>query len=90
MLQSRFALIVINDKCISTQHLLDLHHTVRCQCLLMIGALSVPDKTGSKKDEKKCQRLLVSHIDDHDPRVRESALQSMVCRHTCLPVLYLF
>ena len=56
----------------------------------MIGALSVPDKTGSKKDEKKCQRLLVSHIDDHDPRVRESALQSMVCRHTCLPVLYLF
>ena len=45
----------------------------------MIGALGSLDKVASKKDDKKCQRLLAAYIDDQDPRVRQSSLKSMVC-----------
>ncbi|XP_038050789.1 integrator complex subunit 4-like [Patiria miniata] len=63
------------------QHLSDLHHTVRCECLSLIGTLSTVDKAGSKKEEKRFQRLLCAYIDDQDPRVRESALKSTLILH---------
>ncbi|XP_022098018.1 integrator complex subunit 4-like [Acanthaster planci] len=73
----------IHDKMVEAakQHLSDLHHTVRCECLSLIGALSTIERVGSKKEEKKYQRLLCTYIDDQDPRVRQSALKAMLTLH---------
>ncbi|XP_071798117.1 integrator complex subunit 4-like [Asterias amurensis] len=81
--RSLFSHAELHDKLIDTAklHLSDLHHTVRCECLSMIGALSTLDKSINKKEDKKCQRLLAAYIDDQDPRVRQSSLKSMLTLH---------
>ncbi len=62
------------------QQLSDTDHTVRRQCLELIGAVARPDSDSKteKEAEKSPQEILDEYSRDTDPRVRTAAFKALV------------
>ncbi|XP_048588029.1 integrator complex subunit 4 isoform X2 [Nematostella vectensis] len=64
---------------LAIEHLKDSHHSVRCQCLRMIGELACADTTMG--GTQSMQSLVASFAVDSDSRVRTTALQALLALH---------